>query len=128
MTCLICKKCIEAEPWLSFMNDDVKLDCCSYICSNKISEQYPKYWDNVVNKDKFNKYPIPYLYIVKENKEKTFKEIQDMSDDEYNEYILNVPDYDKFIREYNAYLLSEREMEEYDRSESSDDELNLDDF
>ena len=46
----------------------------------------------------------------------------------YNEYILNVPDYDKFISEYNVYLLSEREMDEYDSYESSDDELNLDDF
>lgn len=129
MNCLICKKCIEGDAWLSFMEDNIKMDCCSYICSNKIINNHPNYWDNVINKEKFNKDPIPYLYFKREKKIITFKDIQNMSNDEYNEYLLNeVYDYDKFINEYNAYLLNEREVDDYDSSNSTDDELSLDDF
>jgi len=129
MTCLICGKKIEGESWLSFMNDSEKLDCCSYICSNKISKNYPDYWDSVLNIEKFNKYPIPACYIKKKvsfKSEHDIEKIFNMNNDEYNEYIMNVNNYDKFISEYNEYKSYKDDMNECVESEEDDASVNSD--
>ena len=129
MNCLICNKKIDGESWLSFMNETEKLDCCSYICSNKISDKYPKYWDTVINIEKFNKDPIPIAYIKRKNTfnfEHDMEKIINMNADEYNNYVLNVNDYEKFMNEYNEYKSFKEEVNYYDESDDDDSSVNSD--
>tara|TARA_B110001469_G_C9648293_1_gene329201 strand:- start:8034 stop:8396 length:363 start_codon:yes stop_codon:yes gene_type:complete len=56
--CNHCNKNIEGEAWMSYNNSDEIKHVCSYICSNRNGNVG---FCNIINIDKFTKYPIPYI-------------------------------------------------------------------
>ena len=123
MNCLICNKCIVGDAWLSFKDDNMVYNCCSYICSNKIENIHPNYWDNVINRDKFTQYPVP-LMLKKRSSDinYNFDEIDNMSEYEYREFINKVLDLEKFNNLYTEFLNDKSEIEYDNYSDNSSDD------
>jgi len=55
LMCVMCKKEIEGNPWISVQCDqDCIVHGCSYICSKTMDQVVgDKFWDKVINKDDF---------------------------------------------------------------------------
>ena len=63
--CFNCNKHINNEPWMTVdCGDNYNIYCCSYICSKKMKHYMGgiSYWDKIVNKEDFTKYPLPIQY------------------------------------------------------------------
>ena len=62
--CFDCHKQITEKPWMTLdCDDNIKVYCCSYICSKHLKKfMGGSYWDRIVNKEDFTKHPIPIQY------------------------------------------------------------------
>ena len=84
---------------------------CSYICSKNMHEVYGKdYWDNVVNIEDFQKYPLPM--IPKIVKKEQFIVEYDMINTDRNDFIQSLQEEDERI------IKMENSMKEYNSSSS----------
>jgi hypothetical protein len=87
-----CSYCFKEmnKPWIEYNNN---INLCSYICSNRYSENnhYDKSWNNIKNKKDFEKYLNLVPILPKRNNINDFQylsleEINKMSDDEKIKY------------------------------------------
>ena len=126
--CQECHKSIIDKPWLSFKGNTCIHHICSYICSNKYGLVG---FENIINKEDFTKYPIPYVYL-KEVKEYdmfyvlTNNEIYNLRNFEKNLYYSKI--YFEIKKNPNLIQnqmdhIKEIENEEYDSDISSEDSL-----
>ena len=83
--CEMCLSTIKCEPWLIYRYDGGIKYICSYICSNK---RGPVGLKNIINIDKFTKYPIPYIDFKCKGKQEFIIE----EDDKYDENDINEGD------------------------------------
>ena len=126
--CKECHKSIIDKPWLSFKGNTCINHICSYRCSNKYGLVG---FENIINKDDFTKYPIPYVYLKKVKEDDMFyvltnNEIYNLSNFEKNLYYskldLEIEKNPNLIQNQMDYI-KEIENEECDSDISSDDSL-----
>ena len=126
--CKECHKIIVDTPWLSFKCGKCVNHICSYICSNKYGVVG---FENIINKEDFTKYPIPYVYLKKVKEDDMFyvltnNEIYNLSNFEKNLYYskldLEIEKNPNLIQNQMDYI-KEIENEECDSYISSDDSL-----
>ena len=124
--CQECHKSIIDKPWLSFKVNTCIHHICSYTCSNKYGLVG---FENIINKDDFTKYPIPYVYLKKVKEDDIFyvltnNEIYNLSNFEKNLYYskldLEIEKNPNLIQNQMDYI-KEIENEEYDSDISSED-------
>ena len=141
MQCLHCQKSIIGKPWNHLTNIlDVDEDgkekytdkyICGYICYRRLSEcnVLPNnLWDHIVNKEDYKGLISPVITQNKEFQYLTHREIQNLDEDErenyYNErdeqIVLN-PEYLEIQKELEMEDMRTEEIEEYSISSDNDD-------
>ena len=106
--CDTCSKC-KNKYFINLDIDGENKYICSYLCSKNLHEKYGKnYWDNLVNVEDFNKYPIPPIYNNKYNE---------------NRFELKISPYETERLEYYNEMLEEdrriAELENYSDTSSN---------
>ena len=129
--CKECSKSIIDKPWLSFKGTKGINHICSYICSNKYGLVG---FENIINKEDFTKYPIPYVYLNKVKDDNVFyvltnNEIYNLSKFEKNLYYsklnLEIDKNPNLIQNQMDYIkeIENDANEGYDCDISSDDSI-----
>tara|TARA_B110000503_G_scaffold88969_1_gene134861 strand:- start:207 stop:596 length:390 start_codon:yes stop_codon:yes gene_type:complete len=126
--CQECHKSIIGNSWMSFKRNTCIHHICSYRCSNKYGLVG---FENIINKEDFTKYPIPYVYLKKVKEDDMFyvltnNEIYNLSNFEknlyYSKFNLEIEKNPNLIQNQIDYI-KEIENDGYDSDISSDDSL-----
>ena len=141
MECFHCKKTIHNKPWNHLTNildmdeemNEIYTDkyICGYICYRRLSEcnVLPRnLWNHIVNKEDYEDLISPVIAKNKEFRYLTHREIQNMDEDErenyYNErdeqIVLN-PEYLEIQKELEMEDMRTAEIEDYSISYDNDD-------
>lgn len=100
--CDTCSKC-KNNYFINLNIDGENKYICSYLCSKNLHEKFGKnYWDNLVNIEDFNKYPIPPIYNNKYNENRFELKISPYETDRL-EYYNEMLEEDRRIAELENY-------------------------
>ena len=108
--CDTCSKC-KGKYFIHMNIDNLDKYVCSYLCSKDLHKKYNNYWDNVVNIEDFNKYPIPPIYNNINHNKKFNIDISPYDIERY-EYQMEMEAEDQRIKELENY--SDNSNSDYD--------------
>jgi len=141
MQCLHCQKSITGKPWnhlTNILDRDEEMNAiytdkyiCDYLCYCRLSEnnKLPKnLWQHIVNKEDYKDLISPVITKNYEFQYLTHREIQNMNEDEREQYynerdeqiVLN-PEYLEIQKELEMEDKRTEEIEEYNISSDNDD-------